>query len=392
MKLFLLVYVSLYGLMHAYWVWRARQAFGLGARGTLLLALWAAFMILAPILVRLLEMAGQVGVPRVLAWVAWSWLGLLFLYLSVSWILDAARGVAWLAARVAPAAAGWAPQGRAAFFLAALLAVAGSVWGYADAWNIRTRRVEIRSAKVPAEVGRFRVVLVSDIHLGLMLGRYRLENMLRRVEEARPDLFLCAGDLVDGDMTGLDGVSGRFAAIPAPAGRFAVTGNHEFYAGLEQGLAFMERAGFTVLRGERAEVGDWLTVAGVDDPAGAHMGQAGHTDEGPLLGGADPGRFLLLLKHQPRVAAASRGKFDLQLSGHVHGGQIWPFHLAVRLAHPFGPGLHALPEGGAIYVSRGTGTWGPPVRLFAPAEVTVIDLVPAGGGPQTTDGRRGTRD
>jgi len=374
-KLFLLVYVALYGLMHAYLVWRARQAFGLGPRGTLLLTLWAAFMILAPVLVRLAEGAGWVVAPRVLAWMAWSWLGLLFLYLSASWALDALRGLGRLVSLLAPAAAAWVPSGRAAFFLAALLAVAGCVWGYADAWRIRTPHVEIRSAKVPAAVGRFRVVLVSDIHLGLMLGKYRLEEMLRQVEAAKPDLLVCAGDLVDGDMTGLDGVSGRFSGLPAPAGRFAVTGNHEFYAGLEQSLDFMRRAGFTVLRGERADVAPWLTVTGVDDPAGAQMGQEARTEEGTLLGGEDRGRFVLLLKHQPRVAKGAAGKFDLQLSGHVHGGQIFPFHLAVWLAYPFAPGLHPLAEGGALYVSRGTGTWGPPVRLFAPAEVTVIDLV-----------------
>jgi len=394
MKLFLLIYVTLYGLMHAYWVWRARQAFGLGTRGTLLLGLWAAFMILAPVLVRLVEGAGWVDAPRVLAWIAWSWLGLLFLYLSVSWTLDALRGLGRLASLLVPAAAAWVPSGRAAFFLATLLAVAGCVWGYADSWNIRTRRVEIPSARVPASVGRFRVVLVSDIHLGLMLGKYRLEEMLRRVEAAEPDLFVCAGDLVDGDMTGLDGVSERFAAIRAPAGRFAVTGNHEFYAGLDQSLAFMRRAGFTVLRGERAAVGEWLTVAGVDDPAGAHMGQASRADEGALFGPERDGRFVLFLKHQPKVEKASEGKFDLQLSGHVHGGQIFPFHIAVRLAYALGPGLHPLAGGGAVYVSRGTGTWGPPVRLFAPAEVTVIDLVHRDGGagvdgpPMTDDGRR----
>jgi hypothetical protein len=375
MKLFLLVYLALYGAMHAYLVWRARQAFGLGAKGTTFLVLWAALMVAAPIVVRLGEMAGWVAFPRVLAWVAWSWLGLLFLYLCVSWALDLARPLAWALGHLHIPAARWVPSGRGAFLFACILSVAGSVWGYADAWNIRTRHVEIRSPKVPKEVGRFRVVLVSDIHLGLMLGKYRLATMLERVREADPDLLICAGDLVDGDMTGLEGVSEHFAAIHAPSGHFAVTGNHEFYAGLEQSLQFMSRAGFTVLRSESADVGAWLTVAGVDDPAGAQVKQESRTDEAALLDGADRRRFLLLLKHQPKVAKESAGKFDLQLSGHVHGGQVFPFHLAVWMAYALRPGLHQIQEGGAVYVSRGTGTWGPPMRLFAPAEVTVIDLV-----------------
>jgi len=158
-------------------------------------------------------------------------------------------------------------------------------------------------------------------------------------------------------------------------GKFAVTGNHEFFVGADRALDFTARAGFTVLRGEAASLAGVLMIAGVDDPAWRWMGVPVHTDEKALLSALPRERFTLLLKHQPVVDRNSLGLFDLQLSGHTHGGQIFPSGLLVRMADRMRNGLTSLIPHGHLYVSRSAGTWGPPMRLGAPPELTLIDLV-----------------
>lgn len=149
-----------------------------------------------------------------------------------------------------------------------------------------------------------------------------------------------------------------------------MTGNHEAYAGLKDALAFTERAGFVTLRGRAVTVAGLLDVAGVDDPAVASGGS-----ERDLLASLPRDRFTLLLKHRPRVDPDAVGLFDLQLSGHTHDGQIFPFTVVVRLAHPTMAGRYPLSQGSELYVSRGSGTWGPPFRVGAPPEVTIVELV-----------------
>jgi hypothetical protein len=180
-----------------------------------------------------------------------------------------------------------------------------------------------------------------------------------------------------------------FRSIPAPLGKYAVTGNHEFYAGIGPALDFTRRAGFTVLRGELAIVGGILRIAGVDDPAGEAMGAGSRRLEAETLGGEPSSLFTLLLKHRPVLSADAQSRVDLQLSGHTHRGQIFPFRFLVRLSYPFLAGLYAREDGGALYVSRGTGTWGPRMRFLSSPEITVIDIERIPGDPATT--RIGTR-
>jgi predicted MPP superfamily phosphohydrolase len=206
---------------------------------------------------------------------------------------------------------------------------------------------------------------------------------LRNVKEAKPDILVSTGDLVDGRLNQEEKIDshGRMALMLAeikpPLGMFAVTGNHEFYVGIKQALEFTSKAGFRVLRNEVEQVGQYLTVAGVDDPAVRGMGSK-ETDfpEIPLLRSADPGRFRLLLKHRPVVSKSGDSLFDLQLSGHAHQGQLFPFTLLVLLKYHLTGGTTTTAAGSLFHVSRGSGTWGPPLRFLASPEVTVIDIVP----------------
>lgn len=378
MATFLLFYIAIYGSMNGYLLWRARAALSLGSKGTMLLGGWLLLMILAPLLMRLCERAKLESAAKIMAWIGWCWLGFLFLFICASVAFDLLRGTGTLAGLAfGERVARFAPSVNLAFFLAITLSLLGNVYGFFEARAIRTEHIVIRSAKVPKEVGRFRIVQISDVHFGLILRRGLMSRMASAVKAARPDLLVSTGDLVDGEPSALDGLSDRLAALPARVGKFAVTGNHEFYAGIEKSLEFTRKAGFTVLRQEQAGVGNWLTVVGVDDPAGSHLNNGhGAPDERPILAAADPSKFILLLKHQPVLKEGAAGRFDLQLSGHVHGGQIFPFNFVTRLSYPMRCGLTRLPEGGGLYVSRGTGTWGPPVRLGAPPAITVIDLEP----------------
>jgi hypothetical protein len=168
----------------------------------------------------------------------------------------------------------------------------------------------------------------------------------------------------------------QFRQIQPRLGKFAVTGNHEFYAGLEDAIRFITRAGFVLLRGEVATPGGILTLAGVDDPTSRSLGPRRHLSDREVLALGGGERFTILLKHQPLVEEGAPGAFDLQLSGHTHRGQIFPFGLLTGRFFSFHSGDYRLENGALIHVSRGTGTWGPPVRFLSPPEITVIDLMP----------------
>jgi len=206
---------------------------------------------------------------------------------------------------------------------------------------------------------------------------WRAADIFERVGALSPDILVSTGDLVDQSVCAVAGLVGPLLAIEAPKGKFAVTGNHEFYAGLEQALRFTRQAGFVVLRGEVAAAGG-ITLVGVDDSEAGRFEGKPPADERRILSKAAGDGYVILLKHRPTIAEDAIGLFDLQLSGHTHKGQIFPFSLLTRLVYVVDAGWLDLGKGSHLYVSRGTGLWGPPIRLLAPPEITVIDLVRAG--------------
>jgi predicted MPP superfamily phosphohydrolase len=165
-------------------------------------------------------------------------------------------------------------------------------------------------------------------------------------------------------------VSGLLGGISTRYGKYAVTGNHEYIAGLTQSLEHIRQFGFKLLRQEAVTVDNVLTIVGIDDPM-----EGSTTDETALLSSLESDRFILFLKHRPDVPEGSRGLFDLQLSGHTHRGQIFPFSLITGRVYPLQDGLYDLEKGSKLYTSRGSGTWGPPMRVLSPPEVTIIELV-----------------
>jgi len=376
MTLFLLKFLLIYGLMHGYVFLKARAAFsfGLGAGAPVALAMLV--MVLSPLAAGFLARHGAETAARAATWGSYVWMALVFLLVVMLLAVDLYRGLVSLAGVAARAdLSAVVPGARAAFLVPLVLSAAATAWGFHEALDIRTERVVIETDRLPEQVERVRVCQISDVHLGPIVREERLARMLDAVKRENPDLLVSTGDLVDGRLDGQPGLLEQLRDLRPALGKYAVTGNHEFYVGLDKALAFTRDAGFDVLRGEVRDVGGILTLAGVDDPAGRGFDLRGRSDgERDLLAGLSRDRFVLFLKHRPDVEEEALGLFDLQLSGHTHRGQIFPFNYVVDLYFSIRSGLHDLGHS-HIYVSRGSGTWGPPIRFLAPPEVTVIEIV-----------------
>jgi hypothetical protein len=355
-----------YAGMQVYAVLAAQAGLALAPQALPLLFAWVTLMTFFPFLLWRLERASWHRLATAGAWLGYGWMGVVFLFF---WIALAFDGFQLLAA-----GAGLGAVSNAQSFALALgLTLLVAAWGVFAATRPRIERVSLASSKLPA--GRtLRIALISDVHLGALVGTRALRRILARLEMLDADLVLSAGDLVDGQADRLSRLVPLLAAVRPRLGKFAVIGNHECYVGLKHALDFHQRAGFTVLRGTSVEVAPGLGIAGVDDPAAGSFHHTAYLDERAALSAIAPQTFSILLKHQPVPAKEGEPRADLQLSGHVHRGQIFPFNFLVRLVYPRPMGLSLLPGGGHLYISRGTGTWGPPMRVLAPPEITLIVL------------------
>jgi len=334
-------------------------------------------MFLAPMVVWRLESIGLHSLVKPFAFIGYSWMGFLFLFFCISVSLDIAqlllKWAAVLFSFVPPVLLASAKNYFLASFIAAL-AAAG--WGIVAARTIHVERIVMKFPNVPAAADGYRIVQISDIHLGVMTSRTWLDEVIATVNGLKPDLIVATGDIVDSHVNGSREYAATMRRLQARDGKYAIPGNHEQYAGIERAMHFFREAGFVPLRDDLAQPQPWLTVAGVDDRDRHNAAaQARPDQELPLLQRArEHGGWVLLLKHQPVVNATSLGLFDLQLSGHVHQGQIYPFRYLTHLIYPVLSGLNAMDKGSYLYVNRGTGTWGPPMRVLAPPEITLIEL------------------
>ena len=259
--------------------------------------------------------------------------------------------------------------------LLALSTCAIVIYGAFEAYHIKTENVTLHSPKIPVASGPVRIVQISDLHISPLYFPARLAPVIVAIQNAKPDILVSTGDLVDGDGLNPQMLASALQGIPAPLGKFAITGNHEFYAGIAHASAFIQQAGFRLLRDQSITITKELVITGVDDPAAAGPGL--RAKEKDLLKRVPKNAFSLLLKHRPEIDKNSIDFIDLQLSGHTHKGQIFPFDGLVRLSYPMGCGLRQISPDRHVYISRGTGTWGPPIRFLAPPEITIIDVVPA---------------
>ncbi|WP_310431244.1 metallophosphoesterase [Streptomyces sp. 3330] len=299
-------------------------------------------------------------------WVLFTWSVLLGVLLRVALTVadigdgqDRARAVTW------------AVLGTAAVLLA---------WGYAEARRVpRVRRLDVQLPRLGAGLDGLRVALITDTHYGPLDRARWSARVCETVNTLEADLVCHTGDIADGTAERRRAQAVPLGTVRAALARVYVTGNHEYYSEAQGWVDLMDELGWEPLRNRHLLLergGDTLVVAGVDDVTAESSGLPGHGAHlAGALNGADPDLPVLLLAHQPKfVDQAAAGGVDLQLSGHTHGGQIWPFHHLVRLDQPALAGLSHHGPRTLLYTSRGTGFWGPPFRVFAPSEITLLVL------------------
>lgn len=253
--------------------------------------------------------------------------------------------------------------------------------GIKQANTVQKAMIRLKTHKLPPGCDRLRIVQLTDLHLGPFVGLPLLAQILRRVRETDPDIVVVTGDLADGKLIGRKREIAMLRRIKPRYGIYAVPGNHDYYDDIDEAVFFMESAGMKVLRTEAVEAGGIL-IAGADDRDHLVKEQWNLTRSEMLvlsLEREQNEKFLLLLRHRPIVEKGTEGHFDLQLSGHTHGGQLFPLLTSRHKIPGYGRGLKKLKSGGYLYVSNGAGYVGPPVRLMAPPEIAVIDLVRGAG-------------
>ena len=345
---------------------------GLRALAVVLIAVGALLLVMQPLAERTLP-------PRVGRWIAWPaslWMGAAFFLLVGFLTTDLLRAV------MGAAFAGAAEASIGAARWQALLVVGLTAGAVLRGWReVRggplVTHIDIRLARWPRRLDGFRIVQISDVHIGPILDRRFAAAVTAQVNGLAPDLIAVTGDLVDGDARRLAAEVAPFAALRAPHGVWFVTGNHDHYSGADAWVARVHGLGMTPLRNARVGIehnGAAFDLAGVEDHHAHLVSPPWRAVLAAALAGRVASRPVVLLAHDPLTfKEAARAGVDLQLSGHTHGGQIWPFKYIVRLSTPYVAGHYRVGDS-QLYVSRGTGFWGPAMRLFAPAEIVEITL------------------
>jgi predicted MPP superfamily phosphohydrolase len=368
----------LFVALPAYIAWRLLSALSVGREGVVAgVVLLIGCCLLLPFSMRTRALRNRQLADR-LAWVGLTAMG----FFSSLFVLTLLREVVLFGVHLvmsSPQAQLWiAPSAQATLILALFVTFAGL---YIARRRPAIVEVNIPVADLPPGLHGFSIAQISDVHVGPTIKRAFVEAIVHRVNDLGADMIAVTGDLVDGSVQQLSAHTAPLAGLTARHGAYFVTGNHEYYSGERAWTEEIRRLGLHVLKNEHVVLehnGAFLVLAGVTDYSAHHFDPDQRSDPKAALFGApaDAGAKVLLA-HQPSsaIAAASAG-FDVQISGHTHGGQFWPWNLFVHLFQPFSSGLHKL-KGLWIYVSRGTGYWGPPNRFGVPSEITRIRLVPA---------------
>ena len=368
-------------VLYAYVVWRVAPALGAAWMGTAFAAVLVASFLTLPYAFQARRSQPVRTIDRVLAWSGLIGMGLFSSLFVLTLFRDLALIAAALIVTVVP---GSVPMPTFALFSARavpLIAAVVTLLGFVNARRTAAVvRVDVPVVDLPPALDGFRIAQISDIHVGPTIRRPFVEAVVEAVNRLDADLVAVTGDLVDGSVPDLAEHVAPLAGLRSRDGTFFVTGNHEYYSGAAAWVGELRRLGITVLMNEHVVLrrGDAaIVVAGVTDFSAGHFDRAETSDPKRALAGSPPAALRLLLAHQPRSAEeAEAAGFDLQLSGHTHGGQFLPWNFLVRMQQPFTAGLKRWRRMW-VYTSRGTGYWGPPKRFGAPSEITLLRLVAA---------------
>ncbi|MEO8800258.1 MAG: metallophosphoesterase [Polyangiaceae bacterium] len=348
--------------------------------GTAALIFFAVLVPVRFVTFRIAALSGERGsIGSILSWVAYSWLGFLFFLFFLLITGDAVR----LMIRIASGPVD--PDRRVALarIFAGGVAAMGAALGLTSLFvglrEVAVRNLRVPIAKLPKNISGYKIAQLTDVHVGPTIGKDFIDDLVAKVNALNPDLVAITGDLVDGSVESLGPFVAALSKFTAKDGVFFVTGNHEYYSGVDEWIAHLKELGIRVLRNERVAIGGdtGFDLAGVDDASAKNYGHGHGMNVPAALQGRDESRAVVLLAHQPKaIFDAKKGNVDLQLSGHTHGGQLFPWNFFVKLDQPYVEGLFDH-DGTKIYVSPGTGYWGPPMRLGTRAEITLVELVSA---------------
>lgn len=363
--MFLINVLAIWVALHFYVFWRLASVTWIAARfsrGALVataVSLGASYFLARILNSWKLE---ALGVP--LEFVGANWMGVLFLLFSALFVVDVFTLGGWILPRLTPTIRG------GAVIVALVLSAIALVQGLRPPV---VRDYEVQLVGLPPERDGLVLVEISDMHLGTLIGQRWMTHLVHRVNDMKPDLVVVVGDLVDGNVRRVEPFLPILKQLRAPLGVWAVTGNHEFYAGIDRSVRLFEGAGYSVLRDRNVEVVSGLILAGVDDLTARRQYRLDGQPTEKALANRPPGATILL-SHTPWQAekAAAAGA-NLMLSGHTHNGQIWPFSYLVGWRYPLLGGRYEV-GGMPVIVCRGTGTWGPRMRLWCPNEIVKIKL------------------
>lgn len=358
--------------------WRLLSALSIGPVGVGLgILVLAGACVVIPMAVRTRSFRNQ-DLADLFSWIGLTAMGFFSSLFVFTVLRDLLLGMAHLLLP-APQAAAWsAPSALITLAVTALVTLAGLIIARG---RPRITEVTIPIRNLPESLSGFCIAQISDVHVGPTIKRGFVEGIVQQVNQLNADLIAVTGDLIDGSVARLSMHTAPLAGLRAKYGAFFVTGNHEYYSGERAWTDEVRRLGIRVLKNEHVVLehnGSSLVLAGVTDYSAHHFDPAQRSDPAAALRDAPPGAGAkILLAHQPSSArAAEAAGFDLQISGHTHGGQFWPWNHFIRFFQPFTGGLGRL-NNLWVYVNRGTGYWGPPNRFGVPSEITRIKLVPA---------------
>jgi predicted MPP superfamily phosphohydrolase len=264
------------------------------------------------------------------------------------------------------------PSKKLSIVIALSLALSLSAYSYYETLKPEVYHFHIKTDKVSQGI---RIMHISDVHLGPVMGMDKIKLIKEVYEKYKPDLLVSTGDLVDGNMKRKDGLAQALREMSPPLGKFAVLGNHEYYRGVQQAIEFTESAGFVLLRGDWVDLGSIIVVGVDDDDCRFFNACVGPLSEYEILKDLPKDKFILVLKHKPRVDKRALGLFDLMLAGHTHGGVYYPVgKFIIPRLFDANAGWVELGKGSALFVSKGVGTGGPPMRFFEPPDMAIIDI------------------
>lgn len=367
--IFIAAVLAVYSLLNYYFIHKHRNILTLKTTPALLLRLVLITTILTPIATIIFSRYDQPAIAAITGFAGYSWLAFLGLFLGVHGVADISL---FTAERCGVRASERFTRGVSITTL--LLCISILVYGSFEAKGIQLEKISIQTDKIATQK-KIKIMQISDVHFSPLIGLSMAKKINEVANKHNPDLLVSTGDLLDPGILDRDQIVEILNNIKPKLGKLAVMGNHEFYSTVEYSEKFIAEAGFTLLRDRTIEIGDKLLIAGVDDPAIRRVKDAVPPPLYTFMSEKTKDRYTILLKHQPRIEDNSERFFDLQLSGHTHAGQIYPFYYFVKMLFPNMEGRFQLNDNATLYVNRGAGTWGPPFRFLAQPEITIIEII-----------------